>query len=122
MTFTKQVSDLLEGTILVQIPCLWNSSLGDVFGLSAGAGIWSTLPLVIRVDHSTTSSILKPLLSSAHHELLGSLLRLNLGRLISDLTVTGHRSVLLSHLCSKLLVFINNTAIVQGRRLLLSNL
>ena len=72
-------------------------SLGDVFGLPARAGVGALLPLVVRVDEDASSGVLNSLLGSAHDNFLGALLRLNLRRLVSDLTITGHRSVLLSH-------------------------
>ena len=74
-----------------------DSSLGDVLWLSAGAGVGAALSLVVRVDHGATSGVLQSLLRPAHDELLCTLLCLNFWCLISDLTITGHRSVLLSH-------------------------
>ena len=74
-----------------------DSSLGNVFGLSAGAGVGAALSLVVGVDHGATSGVLQSLLRPADDELLGALLLLNFRCLISDLTITGHRSVLLSH-------------------------
>ena len=84
------------------------NSLGNVLGLSAGAGVRAKLSLVVEVDHSASSAVLQSFLGAAHDVLLGALGLLNLRCLVSDLTITGHRSVLLSH-CSKLLVFNNNT-------------
>ena len=72
-------------------------SLGDVLGLPAGAEVRAALPLVVGVNHGATSGILKALLSSAHYHLLAALLLLDLRGLVSDLTIAGHRSVLLSH-------------------------
>merc|ERR1712037_839332 len=72
-------------------------SLGNVLGLSAGAEVRSALPLVVGVDHSATSGVLESLLGPAHLELLSALLLLNLRGLVSDLTIAGHRAVLLSH-------------------------
>ena len=65
-------------------------SLGDILGLPAGAEVRSLLSLVVRVHHSATPGILKSLLSSAHDALLGALSLLDLGGLVSDLTIAGH--------------------------------
>ena len=73
------------------------NSLGNVFGLPAGASVGALLSLVVRVDQNASSGVLQSLLGAAHNDLLGALCLLNLWCLISDLTITGHRSVLLSH-------------------------
>ena len=92
------------------------NSLGNVLGLSAGAGVRAELSLVVEVDHSASSGVLQSLLGASHNDLLGTLGLLNLRCLVSDLTITGHRSVLLSH-CSKLLVFNNNKGL-QSKQIL----
>ena len=73
------------------------NSLGNVFGLPARAGVGALLSLVVRVDQNATSGVLESLLCAAHHDFLGALGLLDLRCLVSDLTITGHRSVLLSH-------------------------
>ena len=65
-------------------------SLGDVLGLSAGAGVGALLSLVVRIDGQNTSVVLNSLLGSTHDLLLCTFCFLNLGSLISDLTITGH--------------------------------
>ena len=65
-------------------------SLGDVFGLSARAGVGALLSLVVGVDKDASSSVLKSLLGAAHNDLLCALHLLNLWCLVSDLTITGH--------------------------------
>ena len=65
-------------------------SLGDVFGLSARAGVGALLSLVVGVDKDASSGVLESLLGAAHDDLLGALHLLNLRCLVSDLTITGH--------------------------------
>ena len=72
-------------------------SLGDVLGLSARSEVGSALSLVVGVHLCATSGVLNSLLCSAYDELLFTLFLFDLRGLVSDLTITGHRSVLLSH-------------------------
>merc|ERR1719245_2853237 len=65
------------------------NSLWNVFGLSAGAGVGAALSLVVGVDEDATARVLDSFFGAAHDDLLGTLLRLNLRRLVSDLTITG---------------------------------
>merc|ERR1719264_1327127 len=65
------------------------NSLGNVFGLPAGAGVGAALSLVVGVDQDATSGVLNSLLGTTHNHLLGALCWFNLWCLISDLTITG---------------------------------
>lgn len=64
--------------------------------LSAGAGVGSSLSLVVRVGLEDTSLVDLSLLGAAGDLLLGALHLVNLRGLLSDLTVTGHGTVDLS--------------------------
>lgn len=72
-------------------------SLGNVLGLSAGAGVGALLSLVVEVDHGASSGVLESLLGASHDDFLCALHLVFLWCLVSDLTIAGHRSVLLSH-------------------------
>ena len=75
-------------------------SLGDVLGLSAGASVGTSLPLVVGVNLDDSFVILVALLSSASDALMFSFCFSNLGSLVSDLTITGHGAVFLAHFLS----------------------
>ena len=78
------VREALQSSLLVSI-------------LSTGAGVGTLLSLVHRINLDDTSLILNSLLGAADDELLSSLLLVNLGGLISDLTVTSHGTVNFSY-------------------------